>query len=290
VVAASAGGPPGCHTALVNAKTLALFRQKAGSCEDPNLFYEPVLPVVRALPGEVDASTLQVARALAGGGFRVGPVLDHWTDVAGAALEAAYGGGYLWIYVPLSARGGEVFAVSGHSARVERTKAPEVASPLIFAGAGGLWFAGRSSLAPPFEPGVYFLPPAGGGAELVARAGGARWLVGWQTQVWLGTSTRTLQLAGTKVVHQWARSVIGTAYAAGPHGFVWALMGRPCARTISQLDVGTGAVRVVAALPAPHGCRGRSAGAALAWAGGYLWALAGGEDRSSYLYRVTLPS
>jgi hypothetical protein len=297
---------------------MAVSEERSGPCASPGLFHETVLPVEHAVPGLVNGSVLQFARAGPGGKWSVGPLAVRWTDLAGTHLEATYGRSYLWVYVPLAPSGGEVLAVSETTGQVSsRAAAPQLASPLLYAGAGGLWLAARGSLGPAVAPGLYFVAPNGAAPKLVVRAERPTWLAGSGRVVWLGTSSRgrpyivrvTPGGAGSQMASRPVPSrplplrpvspfgadspgpqlpVNGASYAAGASGLIWGLTGAACQHNLLAVNPATGTFRPVMSLPALRNCRAEKGAPVLAVYDQHLWVLERPGGSFSYLYRVKL--
>lgn len=296
-----------CRSARVNPRTLALSRQMVGMCRDPRTFSARVLPLEQNVPGVANASTLRVTRAI-GQRTTTSPVLLRYTDLAGTEPEAVYGGGYLWIYVPLAAPGATVLAVSETTGRVaKQLRAPDASRPLLLANDYGLWFAAQTSLGPALRPGLYHLAPTSDRPVLVVATAGARWLAGWRQTVWLGAGgkrgTRVFQLTGDHVSHEAdlqpspGSPALGPGAPAGTNGYagtaggrVWGVTGGPCARSVIEIDPAEGTYRAVASVPAPPGClagRTRPEAAPLVGMGKYLYLLQPwGGGRFGALYRL----
>ena len=276
---ASTPAPAGlgsCRSAVVDPRTLALSRQTVGPCSDPRVFSESVLPVESAAPGVVNGSTFRVARALPGGKASTGPVLLRYTDLVGTGPVVVYGAGYMWAYVPLAERGGELLVISQATGLVAgRVPVPEVSRPLLLANAAGLWFAAKTALGPPVEPGLYHVTLGLSRPELVVRTTGLQWLAGWGQMLWVGTTKRSTTNGSSSQLYRVAGSrarpgtllrlvrvlpALGSAapegatYLGAPGGRIWAVTGGPCARSVLELDPAATSYRTVASLPSPPGC------------------------------------
>ncbi len=290
-----------CHSALLSPRALSLSARRAGACDDPSLYYRPTLPVERPVPGAVNGSTFSVAHAGPNGSWRTGPVLARWTDLAGTAPATAYGAGYLWAYLPLSSRGGQLLAVSESSGKLlDRVTVPEVADPLLVAAARGAWFAAGASLGPPFEPGLYHVGLASTKPALVVNAVGAKWVTNSTNSVFFAAASRlyTVSSAGRVLESpsnapspasgpNFAGAVTG--YVPGPKDELWAVTGSGCTLAVTELDPANGAYQTVAVLPAVRGCGHKpgSVRASVAASGPDLFfVIYDRGERFSYLYRL----
>jgi hypothetical protein len=270
---APAPARPGlCRSAVVDPRTLALSRQAVGPCNDPRIFSEQVLPVENAAPGVINGSTFRVARALPDGKPSTGPVLLRYTALVGTEPEVVYGAGYMWAYVPLAERGGQLLVISQATGLVAgRVSVPEVSRPLLFANKAGLWFTAERALGPPVEPGLYHVGLGLGAPELVVKATGLRWLAGWGQTLWVGTTSRRgaveYRVGSIRSGPQtllWRVDVspalgqaapVGTvAYLGAPENRIWAVTGGPCTRSVLEADPAATSYKTVASLPAPPGC------------------------------------
>ena len=187
-----------CHAAIVNARTLTLSQQRSGSCDDPTLSGEPVLPIEAGEPDVpfrgggtgIGTDTVRVAHLTAAPpGYRVGPVVMRSPQISTAHPVWAYGDGYLWLYDGTSDRGSELLRISETSGAVlARVSMPALPRPILAADADGLW------MAPAVNGGgqaVYHLAPGATTATPVLKL--SRQYVGWMVaaghDLWLDVSS-----------------------------------------------------------------------------------------------------
>ena len=194
-----------CHAAVVNPRTLTLSQQHTGSCDDPALSGEPVLPIEAGEPDVpfrgggtgIGTDTVRVAHLTAAPpGYQVGPVLMRSPQISTAHPVWAYGDGCLWLYDGTTGRGSELLRISLTSGAVlARVSMPDLPRPILAADADGLW------MAPAVNGGghaVYHLAPGAATATQVLKM--SRQYVGWMVasghDLWLdvafGGKTQTL--------------------------------------------------------------------------------------------------
>jgi hypothetical protein len=142
-----------CSAATVDAVTLRVIGVARGSCGDPALFGERVIPIVyaptqRNAPGwGTNALAMRIATVdrAAPGGYRVGPIIVTYPDCSDCRAETIYGDGSLWVYssmVGTRAKFGELLRVSETTGAVlERWKMPSLARALLATNFNGLWIA-----------------------------------------------------------------------------------------------------------------------------------------------------
>jgi hypothetical protein len=112
-------GPPSatCSSALVNPSSLKLVDQRTGSCADPTLAGQIVLPVMNAtktLPGGgVLTYAVNISRAVPGSpGYQLGPVVMTFPEGSSSFPVWTYGGGSLWLYDSSSPGGKDLLRIS----------------------------------------------------------------------------------------------------------------------------------------------------------------------------------
>jgi len=139
-----------CDAAVVDPTTLALSGVRSGSCDDPTLSGEPVLPIEAGEPrvpffphDGIGTDTLRIAHLTAAPpAYHVGPVVMRTPQISTAHPVWAYGDGYLWLYDGTSSHGSEVLRISETSGAVlARVSMPNLPRPILAADADGLWMA-----------------------------------------------------------------------------------------------------------------------------------------------------
>jgi hypothetical protein len=210
-----------CAAADVDPTTLRVLSVVHGSCGDPALFDQRVIPIVysptpRNHPGwGVNALDIRIATVdrAAPLGYRVGPVIVTYPDASDTRAEIIVGDGSLWIYAPTlnpEAQIGELLRVSLSTGRVvDHWQMPSIDRALLAVNADGLW------LAPSNESGF---PEHASRSQIVADGSlsrvapglrtpsqvfdlggnGARWLVANAQNVWIdaGRPAGTTRLWG----------------------------------------------------------------------------------------------
>ena len=194
-----------CHSAVVNPRTLTLSRERSGSCADPTLSGEPVLPIQAGEPrvpffphDGIGTDTVRIAHLTAAPpGYRVGPGLMRSPQISTAYPVWAYGDGYLWLYDGTTRPGSELLRISLTSGAVlARVSMPDLPRPILAADNDGLW------VAPAVNGGghaVYHVAPGATTATLVLKRSGPQyvaWMVAAGHDLWLdvasGGKTQTL--------------------------------------------------------------------------------------------------
>ena len=187
----------GCHSAVVNPRTLTLSRERSGSCDDPTLSGESVLPIEAGEPrvpffphDGIGTNTVRIAHLTAAPpGYQVGPVLMRSPQITTAYPVWAFGDGYLWLYDGTTSQGSELLRISETSGAVlARVSIPALPRPILAADADGLW------IAPAVNGGghaVYHLAPGATTATPVLKL--SRQYVGWMVaaghDLWLDVSS-----------------------------------------------------------------------------------------------------
>ena len=190
--AQSASQLRGCHSAVVNPKTLRLSDIRAGACENPALYGERVLPINSVVLGSKDASTIRIAVVTADGkSYRIGPVVMRYSEVVTTDAEWIYGDGSLWIYDPLvTATSAELLRVSEQTGAVlQRVVMPQLPEPLLAVNSRGLWLAARASVAPIglSRAGLYVVTPGTNSPRLISSQS-VEWLYASGHSVWFENS------------------------------------------------------------------------------------------------------
>jgi hypothetical protein len=194
-----------CDAAVVDPATLALSRRRTGSCDDPSLAGERVLPIQAGeprvpFPGGgtgIGTDTLRIAHLTqASPGYEIGPVVMRTPQISDEHPVWTFGDGYLWLYDGTSGDGSEVLRISQASGAVlARVSMPNLPRPILAANADGLW------MAPSVNGGghaVYHLSLGASTATPILRLnhGYVGWMVAAGHDLWLdvaaGGKTQTL--------------------------------------------------------------------------------------------------
>jgi hypothetical protein len=196
-----------CPAASVDPLTLRVISVAHGSCGDPALFGEHVMPIVyaptrrnhRGYPYRERIRVATVDRA-APAGYRLGPVIVTDANGSDTRAETIQGDGSLWVYASMvntRAKFGELLRISLTTGRVvERWKMPQIARALLATNANGLWLAPSNNSGFPMDASpsqevavgsMYRVAPGMRAPERVFDVGpdGARWLVAHNQSVWL---------------------------------------------------------------------------------------------------------
>ncbi len=185
-----------CNSAVVNPVTLRLSELRSGSCANPALVGRRVLPVMTAEPkvpfgnGGVATVTVRISRVVPGSpGYRLGPVVLSFPQVSDGRPTWVYGGGDLWLFDALSARGSELLRISGTTGGViQRLAMPAVPRPIIAFDTDGLWLAPAVNSLGVRVGAVYHVTPGARAADRVFTlpAGQhAAWMVAAGHSLWL---------------------------------------------------------------------------------------------------------
>jgi len=197
-----------CAAASVDPLTLRVILVARGSCGDPAVFGEHVMPIVyapslRNHPGwGTNALAMRIATVdrAAPVGYRLGPVIVTYPDGSDTRAETIQGDGSLWVYAPMTgprAKLGELLRVSETTGRVvERWTMPSIVRALLATDANGLWVApstesgwpqGASRSDQTAVESLYRVAPGMRSPERVFDVGpdGGRWLVANDQSVWL---------------------------------------------------------------------------------------------------------
>lgn len=185
-----------CNSAVVNPVTLRLSELRSGSCANPALEGQRVIPVMTVVPaapagsGGVATVTVRISRVVPGSpGYRLGPVIMSFPQVSDGRPTWVYGRGDLWLFDALSARGSELLRISGTTGHViQRLTMPVVPRPIMAFDADGLWLAPAvNSLGA--GPGViYHITPGARAAKHVFTlpvGQYAAWMVAAGHSLWL---------------------------------------------------------------------------------------------------------
>jgi hypothetical protein len=186
-----------CDAAVVDPVTLTLSDKRSGSCEDPALSGEPVLPIVTAEPrvpffpnNGIATETVRISyRASVPPGYRVGPVVMRYPQISTSSPSWAYGDGYLWLYDGTTGQGSELLRISLTSGVVTgRVAMPNMPRPILAADADVVWIAPAVNGA---GDTVYHLAPAANHATAVFKLTRqyVAWIVAAGHNVWLDTAS-----------------------------------------------------------------------------------------------------
>jgi hypothetical protein len=197
-----------CAAASVDPATLHLISVARGSCGNPALFAQHVIPVsyvpsIRNHRGwgvNALAMRISVVDRSTASGYRLGPVIVTYPNASDTRAETIEGDGSLWVFAPtLGPRlsYGELLRVSLRTGRVvERWRMPPITRALLATNADGLWlapsnesgFSEHASAAERVEQSsLYHVAPGMHAPARVFDVGiwGARWLVAHGHSVWL---------------------------------------------------------------------------------------------------------
>lgn len=197
-----------CAGARIDPATLRAIRVVRGSCGDPTVFGERVIPVVyvprsqsRAESGtNVLLMRIAAVDPAAADGFRVGPVIANYPDCSDCRAETIYGDGSLWVFesmTSLRSHFGVLLRVSQTTGRVvEHWRMPPITRALLAADADGLWITPSLESGFPMhvtraqqlaDTSLYRIAPGMRQPQRVFDIGldGARWLAATDHIVWL---------------------------------------------------------------------------------------------------------
>jgi hypothetical protein len=197
-----------CAAATIDPGTLRVLASVRGSCGNPALFGQRVIPIIyvpnpsnrpgwgtNALVIRISTVDRTVPR-----GYTVGPVIVTYPDCSDCRAETIYGDGSLWVYAPMTnphSPVGLLLRVSQATGRVvERWRTPQILRALLATDSDGLWFApsiesGFPSHATSAEAladgSLYHVTPGVGALRRVAHSSseGDRWLAATGHTVWL---------------------------------------------------------------------------------------------------------
>jgi hypothetical protein len=136
-----------CSSAVVNPSTLVLGDLRSGSCANPSLEGERVLPVMspaKTLPrGGIASYAVRVAHVTpASPGYQLGPVVMTFTQGSSSSPVWVYGEGSLWLYDSSNPGGTDLFRISETTGVVlQALRVPAVARPILGVDDDGLWIA-----------------------------------------------------------------------------------------------------------------------------------------------------
>jgi hypothetical protein len=202
-----------CNSAAVNPMTLALSDLKTGSCANPALQGERVLPVMTVEPkvpfdgGGVATVTVRISHVMHDrAGYALGPVVMSFPQESDGWPSWTYGDGNLWLFDALAKGGSQLLRVSDTTGAVEqRVAMPDISRPIIAVDADGFWLApaansggGKADLGA-----VYFVAAGASRPSRILRMPNGeyvRWMVVSGHSLWLApgpNATTVWSLTGT---------------------------------------------------------------------------------------------
>ncbi|HWE58187.1 MAG TPA: hypothetical protein VG228_00715 [Solirubrobacteraceae bacterium] len=211
-VSSIAGGvvPGTCNATTIDPASLRVLANASGSCGDPRLYGQHVLPVTyvassRSIYGMFTLGLrVAVASRRARLGYRLGPPVVRYPQCSDCGLEWIYGDASLWVYAPLaSARAdhgpGELFRISEQTGRVlQHWQMPVFTRALLAADADGVWisqslFGGTPSPMrgrPIDYDSIYRVAPGMRTPQRVRPLGswGADWIAAYGHTLWVDES------------------------------------------------------------------------------------------------------
>ena len=126
-----------CSSAIVNPSTLKLSDLRSGSCADPSLQGESVVPILSAaktIPGGgVISYAIRVAHVTTSApGYRLGPVVMTFPEGSTSNPDWIYGDGSLWLYDASSSGGHDLIRISESTGDVvQQLNIPSIVRPLL---------------------------------------------------------------------------------------------------------------------------------------------------------------
>ncbi len=192
-----------CNSARVDPATLALSHLMTGSCANPALEGQRVLPVVTVEPGVsfgdggVAAVTVRISRAVSGPpGYVLGPVVMSFPQESDGWPTWTYGDGDLWLFDALAKGGSQLLRISGSTgAVVQRIAMPAISRPIVAFDDDGFWLAAAANSGGDSgaSNGVYRVAP---GSRTATRAFSlpsgepVSWMVASGQSLWLAPGPR----------------------------------------------------------------------------------------------------
>jgi hypothetical protein len=196
-----------CFSAFVDPSSLELSNERSGSCANPALQGQRVLPVFaidKNLPAGSGgpSAVVRIARVVAKSpGYALGPVVMTFAALAwgDSAPTWIYGGGDLWLYEWDNPGGIDLMRISAATGAVlQRMRVPKVWKPILAYNDDGLWIAPSGQSGGP--PNVlYRVTPGDTKAAAVfhfAGEGFAKWIVGSGDDLWVNAQPRAVSDAG----------------------------------------------------------------------------------------------
>ena len=195
-----------CFSASVDPSSLVLNDGRSGSCADPRLQGQEVLPVfevdkdLKAITGGPSAVVRIAHVAPRTPGYALGPVVMSfpalaWGDTAPSWI---YGGGDLWLYGWDNPGGADLLRISATTGDVlQRVEVPKIWHAVLAYNNEGLWIAPSGQTASPEA--LYLVAPGATHASAVfhfADDGFAKWMLGSGDALWLNAQPRPVSEPG----------------------------------------------------------------------------------------------
>jgi hypothetical protein len=193
-----------CSSAVVNPSTLKLSDLRSGSCADPALQGESVLPILSAaktIPGGgVITYAIRIAHvSTAAPGYRLGPVVMTFPEGSTSNPDWIYGDGSLWLYDASSPGDHDLLRISESTGDVvQQLDIPSIVRPLLAFDDDGLWIAPTTNSLGVTNEVLRLTPGATDTVPVFALPDNryASWVIATGHSVWLDEG-RTLSAAGT---------------------------------------------------------------------------------------------
>jgi hypothetical protein len=195
-----------CYSASVDPSSLVLSDERSGSCADPTLQGQQVLPVFGVdkdlkASGGGPSAVVRIAHVVPRPpGYALGPVVmtfpvEAWGD---SAPTWAYGGGDLWLYEWDNPGGVDLVRISATTGSVLlRVHIAKIWHPVLAYNHEGLWIAPSGQASSPEA--LYLVPPGGTHASAVfhfPEDGFAKWVVGSGDALWVNAQPRPVSKFG----------------------------------------------------------------------------------------------
>jgi hypothetical protein len=195
-----------CFSASVDPSSLVLSDERSGSCLNPALQGERVVPVFgidKNLPagGGGPSAVVRVAHVVSRSpGYALSTIVMTFPALSWGDSEPTwiYGGGDLWLYEWDNPRGFDLARISATTGDVlQRIRVPKVQFPVLAYNDEGLWIApsGRSMAAAP----LYLVAPGARHATAIFHFPGdgfAKWIIGSGDALWLNSQPRPVTEPG----------------------------------------------------------------------------------------------
>lgn len=195
-----------CFSAWVDPSSLVLSDERSGSCANPTLQGQQVVPVFgidKDLParGGGPSAVVRIAHAVARSpGYTLGPVVLTFPALAwgDSAPSWIYGGGDLWLYEWDNPGGFDLVRVSATTGDVlQRMEVPKIWHPVLAYNDEGLWIAPSGQTGSPEA--LYLVAPGGTHASAVFHFpadGFAKWILGSGDALWVNAQPRPVSEFG----------------------------------------------------------------------------------------------
>ena len=195
-----------CFSASVEPSSLVLSDGRSGSCADPRLQGQEVLPVF-GVDKDLKASTggpsavVRIAHVVPRSpGYRLGPVVMTFPALAwgDSAPSWTYGGGDLWLYGWDNPGGADLERISATTGDVvQRVRVPKIWHAVLAYNDEGLWMAPSGQTGSPEA--LYLVAPGATHASAVFHFpddGFAKWMLGSGDVLWLNAQPRPVSKVG----------------------------------------------------------------------------------------------